>query len=731
MQGRVGGLMVGGRRRRRRRRAIAVVVALLVVLGGAGAGLALWRDQETAVDVAADPGPGLDVEEREAADVARRFLDTWAAEDWPVLGTLTAPPDAPAATVHQEADRALQVTAAVYQPGEPEVRGPTAVVPFDAVWTLDGLGEVRFSGALDLVRPGALETPSPGAAAPSPTASDAVTPTASDAVAPPADPDAPAQPSPLPRADTPWLIDWSHAVVHPDLDANGRFVRVRQWPDRAPVLAADGTPLASSSSDVQVGVEPQRLEDPQEAVNALASVAGADPGAVAATLARPDLEPAGFYPFVTLPRDRFEELRPQLEPVPGIVFRGGRERMLADPDVGRRLVGSVAEVTAEQLQELGAPYQVGDVVGRSGIERVYERQLAGEPTMEAQIVDPLGLVESLAYREGVPGQPVQTTLDLGLQAAAEATFAGESRPSAFVVVDAASGEIRAAANSPVDGAERALSGRYPPGSTFKVVTATGMLASGATVDTTYPCPGTTALGGREVQNAGGFALGTVTFLEAFAASCNTTFGSQAIAIGADAMVAAAEAHGFNVEYDMGLPGAFGGSYPRPESDTELGASGIGQARVEASPAHMASVAGAAATGVWRAPHVVRGPEVPERPLPPGIGEQLRQMMRAVVTGGTGTAAEVPGDPPVIGKSGTAQYGNQTPLQEHAWFVAARGDLAVAALVEGGGGGGSNAGPLAGRFFSSVPPPPPVTPGTEGPVADPATPADPAATDDGA
>lgn len=706
----VGGVMVGGRRRRGRTVVMAVLVVLAATAGVVGA--SVLRDRGTAEPAPEDVALSqVEVDQREAGEIAGRWLDAWAAKDWEGMRPLLADREVDAVGIHAEADRVLQITGATYTPGLPAVTGDRATVPFDAVWTLEGLGEVRFTTELELVRPEALLAASPSddpPSAPPPSAPAGSEAGASEAGAPAAAA-SPPPPAP-PPADTPWLVDWSYAALHPDLRPNGSFVRIREFPDRAPILAADGTPLAASSSDVAVGIEPQRLAEPQPVIDALVQHAGADPAAVAALLARSDLDPAGFYPVVSLPRDRFEEARPQLEPVPGIVFRASEERMLADPEVGRRIIGRVDEITAEGLQELGPPYLQGDQVGRSGIERVYERQLAGEPTLEAQIVDPLGLVESLAYREGRPGQPVLTTVDLGLQRAAEQAVTGTALPAALVVVDAGSGEIRAAANSPPEGAERALSGNYPPGSTFKVVTASALLASGATPATPVPCPSSAAIGGREIGNAGGFGLGTTTLEQAFARSCNTTFGRSAIDLGAEAMDAMAGTYGFDVAYDMGLPGAFGGSYPTPESDTELGASGIGQARVEASPAHMASVAAAAASGVWRAPHVIRGlPLPPEQPLPDTVPAPLRQMMRAVVTSGTGTAADVPGEP-VIGKSGTAQYGSGDPLPEHAWFVAARGGLAVAAFVEGGGGGGRNAAPLVARFLSAVPSPaPPASP----------------------
>jgi cell division protein FtsI/penicillin-binding protein 2 len=128
---------------------------------------------------------------------------------------------------------------------------------------------------------------------------------------------------------------------------------------------------------------------------------------------------------------------------------------------------------------------------------------------------------------------------------------------------------------------------------------------------------------------------------------------------------------------------------------------IGQARILASPLAMAGVAAAVQDGTWRQPRLLADDETGEAdPLPADDAETLRLLMRSVVTTGTGTAlASVLGEP--IGKSGTAEYGSGDPPPTHAWFIAFRGDLAVAVLVERGRSGGSVAAPLAARFFSAL------------------------------
>jgi cell division protein FtsI/penicillin-binding protein 2 len=128
---------------------------------------------------------------------------------------------------------------------------------------------------------------------------------------------------------------------------------------------------------------------------------------------------------------------------------------------------------------------------------------------------------------------------------------------------------------------------------------------------------------------------------------------------------------------------------------------IGQDRITATPLAMAGVAAAVADGRWRAPRLladdrsVAGPRLPAQEV-----ATLRELMRGVVTHGTGASAlaGLPGD--VIGKSGTAEFGGGDPPPTHAWFIAARGDLALAVLVERGSSGGVVAAPLAARFLGA-------------------------------
>ncbi len=497
-----------------------------------------------------------------------------------------------------------------------------------------------------------------------------------------------------------WFVDWSPSTIHPDLDAGENLSGELLWPERGRILAHDGTALTDDRRIVQVGIVPERIESVEEVSSALGRHLGVADGTVGEALERPGVQPDWFLPMAMVRPWVYRELRPALYPVPGIVFRETIARLSPEDDFASHVLGRVDEATAEQLQELGDPYRAGDRVGQFGLEAAMEEVLAGIPGVRVVTLDPSGQSEDVLFEsDGEPSESVATTLDMAVQRAAERALDGAPEPSALVVVDVETSALRGAASRPLDEFNRALAGRYPPGSTFKVITAAAVLGEGLTPESTVQCPSEVDIGGRVLRNAGEFGIGSTTLINAFALSCNTTFASLGSELGAETLLSTAEEFGFNENYELTVAVA-GGQFPLPEGPSEQAAASIGQARVLASPAHMASVAAAAASGSWSAPHLLSSSE-PGEPIPVSTDvEALREVMRAVVTRGTGTAVELEGDP-VYGKTGSAEFGEGDPPPTHAWFVGFRGDLAFAVLVEGGDSGGEVAAPIAANFLEAL------------------------------
>ena len=157
-------------------------------------------------------------------------------------------------------------------------------------------------------------------------------------------------------------------------------------------------------------------------------------------------------------------------------------------------VGKMTTIDAATAQALGPEYAAGDVVGESGLETAYDRRLAGSPSGAVQLLEATGaVVEELARFEAVEAEPLRTTIDIAVQSAADGAVAGEAFPTALVALDATDGAVRAVANNEA-GFDRAFLGEYPPGSTFKVITATAMLVDGVAPDARLPCPAETRPG---------------------------------------------------------------------------------------------------------------------------------------------------------------------------------------------------------------------------------------------
>ncbi len=370
------------------------------------------------------------------------------------------------------------------------------------------------------------------------------------------------------------------------------------------------------------------------------------------------------------------------------------------------------------------------IYGRTGVERAQDQVLSGED-------DRLFVRRLSDYVTGrePSGGGVLLTLDPAAQAAAVAGLAGKR--GAVVALDPRTGAVLAMASNPTyDPARlssfepadirayydqliaapddplvnRAISKTYPPGSTFKVITAAAALSGGEVQpDTQIPSPPVLDLPQTSVglRNFGGGSCGadSITLANALRISCNTAFAALGLRLGESALSKQAQAFGFG-ENDLSVPTSVATSvFPEDISPPSLAQSAIGQFEVRVTPLQMAMVAaGIANQGRVMKPYLVREVQAPDlsrldlaeptvykRAVDPAVAAELTQMMQLVVSDGSGTRAQIDGVN-VAGKTGTAQHAPGRP--PHAWFIGfapAQDPLvAVAVVIEDGGNIGSEA-----------------------------------------
>jgi cell division protein FtsI/penicillin-binding protein 2 len=505
---------------------------------------------------------------------------------------------------------------------------------------------------------------------------------------------------------TVWRITWTPELIYPGLKAGEHFQFSRAWPTRAPITANDGSMLVSTASVIQIRLLVSGVTTSLPQIKQmLQQLVGTDSASIDAALHASGVTPDDKVVVATVPDDaRYEQvLRPALAPVPGVFFTRVTGSAGGSTLLQSQIVGSVGEITAERLQQLGPPYRAGDQAGRDGLENAFERRLAGTPTGTLAIVTANNAVEQVVKRfPGKPGQPVKITIDPHVQQAAESALAGLDPKvnAALVAIDVPTGRLRAIVSKPDTGFSRAIQGGYAPGSTFKIVTSTALLQAGRNANTPAPCPPMVTVDGETFKNFEGEANGALDLANAFKISCNNAFIGLADQLPATALPNAAALFGFNVTWSLPLPST-GGSLPSFKDDAERAASAIGQGRVQASPAQMASVAAAVGAGMWHAPSLTTEPAVKPvtgAAIDPGVLATLRSFMTLVEQpGGTAAGAGLPAG--VFGKTGTAETSATAPT--NAWFIGYRGQLAFAVIVEGGGVGGQVAAPLAAKFLNAV------------------------------
>jgi cell division protein FtsI/penicillin-binding protein 2 len=516
------------------------------------------------------------------------------------------------------------------------------------------------------------------------------------------------------RGSDGWRVIWEPAIVQSELTTGDKLKLRRTAAPRAALLDAAGQPIVTSRAVVVVGVSPEKIENLASLQKALAAAFKK----IGVTLDLADLknrvddaDPGAFIDLVTLRRPDYNKIRNEIRPLAGTVFREEQRDLAPTRAFARALLGTADPATREDINAHPGLISEGDIVGHGGLQAKYEATLSGTPGQSVVIAriapeDDDAKDAALFTTQPVAGKPVRTSLDPATQNAADQALAAEKQPSSLVAVRISDGSVLAVANGPDGGTvDTALNGQVPPGSTFKTISAYGLLQRRIVQPgTPVSCPKTLTVDGREFKNSGGEVLGNAPFHVDYAKSCNTAFAGLAPRLGADGLHEAATALGVGTKWDLGIE-ANSGTVSPAGTPTELAAASFGQGQTAVSPIAMASAAAAVARGQFKQPRLILDP-APASPAPDGAPldaaatTALRGMMREVVTAGTGTALrQVPGKP-VYGKTGTAEF-DSTSTDTHSWFIGYQGDIAFAVMIQRAGAGSEAAVPAVKRFLTTL------------------------------
>ncbi len=544
---------------------------------------------------------------------------------------------------------------------------------------------------------------------------------------------------------------------------------------RGDIVDRDGRILAATRPAFGVQMIPHDVRHPGVVIPALAQLIDREPVEVRAQIGTPRGR-LRFQPIRLagdLSYDQLARVESHLYALSGVVTDVRPRRHYIAGELAAHVLGYIGEIHSEQLEKRAfADYQQGEVIGQAGIEGTLQEALRGRAGGVNQIVDVAGRVVGVVDEiDPVPGGSVQLTIDLDLQQAAEAAFVPDvvgdhAKIGAVVALDVHSGDVLAMVSKPAfdpnafaGGIEavswkqltsdkwkpiqnRAISGQYPPGSTYKAIVAAAGLEDGL-IDPNRRiyCPGFFRFGNRTYRCWKHEGHGSVDLHRALVESCDVYFYTIGRDLGVDRLAFFARGFALGRPTGISLPQEMSGLVPtsswkerrfkEPWMAGETISASIGQGFNLVTPLQLAVAFGAIANGgtivkprlVLRVAdadgRLVDGPppESPGRvPVKREHLDRVRSALEGVVEGlgGTGARARVPGVR-VAGKTGTAQVVGLRhtegidekdvafELRDHAWFVgfapAEAPEIVVAAVSEHGGHGGSAAGPIVQKVLA--------------------------------
>jgi len=561
-----------------------------------------------------------------------------------------------------------------------------------------------------------------------------------------------------------WYLQIIQGETYLRLSEKNRFRYLPVAASRGPVYDRNGVLLVDNRPAFDVVALRQEVEDPEGLLASLAKILGGNPQLLEEHWREGKRLPA-YRPVLLsddVGRDTMEKVQEQAVTLPGVLVEVKPARLYPLDQLAAHLFGHMGEITEEELQKnesLG--YRSGDYIGKSGLERHLEEFLRGSDGQRLIEVDVKGKdLRQAVLREPQPGNKVYLTLQYELQEAGEKALADQA--GAAVALDVHTGEILAMVSRPAFSPglfsrgirndqwkalldnelhplqDRAIRGQYPPGSTFKIITALAALQAGVvSPQTTVNCTGKITLGNREFRCWKKSGHGETDLKKALRESCDVWFYQASLALGIDRLSQMALSFGLGAPVGFPLGDDKGGLIPTREwkrsqlhdawYDGETVIAAIGQGYVLATPLQLAVMTAAVANGgtVFR-PQVVNrvedweGNVLRERqldvlnrvPLSDKVLAPVRAGLEAVVSEphGTGGLSRLPGIR-VAGKTGTSQVirkkddkeeseDGRTPyrFRDHALFVAYapadKPEIAVAVVVEHGEHGGSAAAPVA-------------------------------------
>jgi Penicillin binding protein transpeptidase domain/NTF2-like N-terminal transpeptidase domain len=464
------------------------------------------------------------------------------------------------------------------------------------------------------------------------------------------------------RQEGRWEVRWTPAGLHPKLGEHQTFALRADPPRRASVNEVGGTDVLKPGYLYHYELDAAKagaklMSTVRAVVDALHPLDDTLDAQRLAEQASSSTKPVGL---ITLKPDDNNRVAPAIGQLPGIVVTPQADLLPTDEGFAPDLVAQVKKTVIAQLDG-EAGWRVTSV-NQNGVD--------------------VGILHEVP---GTPAPSVSLTLDRSIQSAAQRAVNNVGKQAMIVAIKPSTGAILAIAQNPAADAQGPLAttGLFPPGSTFKIITAGAAIQRDmATPNTLLACPGTIDIVHRTIPNYGGFDLGVVPMSRAFANSCNTTFAELASRMPPTALTVAAAQYGIGPDYDVaGIP-TVSGSVPPTVNVAERTEDGFGQGKVLVSPFGMALAAATVAAGKTPVPQLILGRPTEitgdRTDITAQMLDGLRPMMRLVVTNGTAKDISDAGD--VHGKTGEAEF----PGGSHSWFAGYRGDLAFAALIVGGG-----------------------------------------------